>query len=251
MIPGLAPLRAMSYPGRFIIVGRDKSGEQSIVAYGITGRSPASRARRLELDRDKIWTKPTDEEALRKGNPDLLIYPAIIFSRGIAVSNGRQTTSIHEQMVRSAEPGEILHLALLNWDFEPDPPIYTPRIGGCLLSPFKAALGIVRRGENGDTKRMVFDFPLIPGRGKLISTYSGEDRSRIRPFASYPPELSLAQSTARGLAEAVHESLEPKPPEEDLRVAVACVFSSDLGPETSDVFIINRELRKADSHGQS
>jgi len=247
----LSPLSAMVYPGRFIILGRDKTGEQGIVVYGIMGRSPSSQARKLELIGDRIMTEPTDQDVLKKGNPELLIYPAIIFSRGIAVSNGNQTPSIDEQLGKTAEPKRILSRALRNWDYEPDPPIFTPRIGGCLLSSFEAALGIVRRGEDGSSQKTVFDFVLSPGQGKMISTYSGKNEDPLRPFSSSPLELTVVQNTAKDLAEAVYKALEPKNSGQDLRVAIACVFSRSLKKEASGIFIINRASRMTKSHGQS
>jgi IMP cyclohydrolase len=249
VLGGLSPLSAMVYPGRFIILGRDEIGEQGIVVYGIMGRSLSSQARKLELVGDRIVTKPTDQDVLKKGNPELLIYPAIIFSRGIAVSNGNQTTNIDEQLRKTAEPKGILNRALRNWDFEPDPPIFTPRIGGYLLSSFEAALGIVRRGEDGSSQRTVFDFVLSPGQGQMICTYAGKNGMPLRPFNSSPLELTVVQRTAKDLAESVYQALEPKNGKQDLRVSVACVFSRSLGKEGSEIFIINRASRMAKSHG--
>ena len=77
----------MVYPGRIIIIGKSPAGED-VVMYAITGRSPSSQARMLLIDEveKKIFVKPTDEETLKTGNPDLLVYPAIICGSGIAVS---------------------------------------------------------------------------------------------------------------------------------------------------------------------
>ena len=77
-------VKSMVYPGRIIIIGTAPAG-QRVVLYSITGRSPSSQARRLEIDKQagSIFVKPTDEETLKTGNPDLLVYPAVICnSRG-------------------------------------------------------------------------------------------------------------------------------------------------------------------------
>ena len=90
----LTPLTEMTYPGRLIALGRDLSGAFNVVIYAITGRSPSSQARRLVAEGNAVWTKPTDPEVLNKGNPDLLVYPALVLGAGIAVSNGKQTVDI-------------------------------------------------------------------------------------------------------------------------------------------------------------
>ncbi len=89
-------VKSMVYPGRIIIIGTAPAG-QRVVLYSITGRSPSSQARRLEIDKQagSIFVKPTDEETLKTGNPDLLVYPAVICKAGaIAVSNGKQTGDV-------------------------------------------------------------------------------------------------------------------------------------------------------------
>ena len=91
---GLESLARMEYPGRFIILGKDSGGEHAVVVYGLTGRSPPSRARRLEPEKDQVRVVPVDEQAVSAGNRDLLVYPAMMFKRqGIAVSNGAHTES--------------------------------------------------------------------------------------------------------------------------------------------------------------
>ncbi|MGD9347988.1 MAG: IMP cyclohydrolase, partial [Candidatus Aminicenantes bacterium] len=130
----LSILRNKEYPGRVIIIGRDPTEKNVIVAYAITGRSPSSQARRIKITEDGAWVEPTDERTLSEGNRELLIYPAILYGQGIAVSNGRQTSSIVDNLSRELDPEDILRSALLHWDYEPDAPTFTPRISGCVLS---------------------------------------------------------------------------------------------------------------------
>ena len=101
---GLAALRAMEYPGRVIVIGRSLGGEW-LVGYAVTGRSPSSRARRLVVRSDSnLYTEPIDPKLLASGNPALLVYPAIVRCKcGVVVSNGAQTTPVHERLC--AEPG--------------------------------------------------------------------------------------------------------------------------------------------------
>jgi hypothetical protein len=238
----LERLARMKYPGRALAVGRDMSGMFNIIIYAITGRSSSSQARRLELEADAIWTKPTDLEVLQKGNIDLLIYPAVTLSEGLAVSNGKQTSNID---VRSGQgPVEVLGEAMKCWSYEPDAPIFTPRISGCILPSNRAGLSIIKRAENGDSLRFFYEVPLIPGKGKLLTTYSGENNVPIQSFAGEPLDLDLVEPSARTMAEAVYVALNPAAEAEDFRVAVACVFAKAADMKDHQVFIINRRERK-------
>ena len=237
----LAPLKRMIYPGRMIAIGRDVSGAHHIVLYAITGRSPSSQARKLVAEGNRIWTKPTDPEILKKGNPDLLVYPAIVLGAGIAVSNGKQTSDIDPEGKES--PIEVLERGLQKWSFEPDAPIYTPRINGCVLPSNRTALGLIRRGPGGEALRSFFELSLAPRQGKMISTYQGENTDPLPSFRGGPLDLTLAEATAADMAAAVYGALAPRPGEPDFRVAVACVFARISDLRDYRLHIINRNER--------
>ncbi len=243
MEKGLERLEAMEYPGRIIIIGKDKPGRNIVVSYAVTGRSPSSQARKLVIENRVVWTKPTDETTLQKGNQDLLIYPAIWVEKGIAVSNGRQTEDIRKNLSQSQSPKEILLSSLEHWDYEPDAPNFTPRISGCLLSPEKAALSIIKRGLDGTSVKSVFEFPLAPGQGKMIATYAGENTDPLPSFSGEPVEVEIKGQKAERVAESVYQALNPKQLGKDFRVAVACIFSRNLDQNKFEVYIINRYER--------
>lgn len=243
MSDSLGALANMEYPGRFIILGYDPSGEQMVAVYGITGRSPSSRARKLEFEGNAIWTKPIDEETLKKGNPELLIYPALIFTAGIAVSNGRQTADVKKHMEGAKKPALVLDRAMSEWDYEPDAPIFTPRISGCVLPDLRAALGIIRRTDDGSSKKIVYEVPPLAGRGKLIATYSGENKDPVPSFRNEPLDLEITEKTPQDMAEAIFAALEPQRGRQDFRVAVACVYSPDFKKDAPRFFILNRSER--------
>lgn len=248
---GLKTLSAMEYPGRIITVGRDKSGENIIVIYAITGRSPSSQARKLELEADTVWTKPINEETLKRGNWELLVYPAIWISHGIAVSNGKQTSDIRKCLAQNERPVDVLKLALKDWDYEPDPPLFTPRISGCILHTGKAGLSIIKRAQDGSSLRFFFEIPMIPGKGKMIATYNGENKEPLISFSGEPLDLELKEKNVKSMAEAVYEALKPNGREKkDYRVAVACVFSKNLALNKYDIHIINRQERMKTEHGK-
>jgi IMP cyclohydrolase len=239
-------LRDKEYPGRLIIIGRDLSDEKSIIVYVITGRSPSSQARRLDITADGVWVKPTDEKILKEGNEDLLVYPSILFGQGIAVSNGKQTMDIKNHLSPGLDPVDILSSALYHWEYEPDAPSYTPRISGCVLADGRAALNIIKRAEDGSSSRQNFRVPKLPGKGKMISTYSGENRNPLPSFRGDPEDVPLNFDTAEDTAEAVYLALAPKKHDLDFRVAVVCVFSGKEVSTEFNISVINRSEIKQD-----
>jgi len=244
MSTGFERLRSMEYPGRLIILGRSRSGRPSAL-YAVTGRSPSSQARTLVRQDAGIWTKPTDEKVLKTGNPELLVYPAVlVFPGGIAVSNGRQTEDCATPAARGESAGEALARVLAGWEHEPDAPIFTPRISGCLRAEGGAALHIIRRAEGGAPRRIVHELPLEPGRGWMIATYAGPNRNPLPAWEGPPAEVSFDADSAGDLAEALYAALAPVPGFSDFRVAVAAVVAEDNRLSAVSTFIINRHERK-------
>lgn len=240
----LNEMEGLTYPGRVIILGKDPSDEKIVVVYAITGRSPSSQARKIEFDQDCAWVKPTDEEILRKGDPDLLIYPAICIGNGLAVSNGKQTQDIKESLDGRATPVQVLETSLQNWRYEPDEPNYTPRISGCLLDLDRGALSILKRAVDCRTHRQYFEFPLIPGYGHMIATYAGENNNPLPSFAGEPRLVQLSGLNPGEVAEAVYNSLGPEDSDQDFRVSTVCVFAGGFELEMIDFAVINRQEKE-------
>jgi IMP cyclohydrolase len=239
-----ANLREKDYPGRLIIIGKDLMDEKTIIVYAITGRSPSSQARRIDVTAEGAWVKPTDEKLLKEGNRDLLIYPAILFGWGVAVSNGKQTMDIRNHLFPGLDPADILSSALHRWEYEPDAPSFTPRISGCVLMDGRAALSIIKRAEDGLPVRHYFRVPMLPGEGKMISTYSGENRDPLPAFQGEPEDVPLIHYTAEETAEAVYSSLKSHKRKQDYRVAVACIFATGITATDYTISVINRSERK-------
>jgi IMP cyclohydrolase len=242
----LAPLRAMIYPGRVIIIGGGAGPGRAMILYAITGRSPSSQARRLRLEGQSVWTEPVDEETLRQGNPELLVYRALAFDSGLAVSNGRQTEDIVGALKSrgaDADPLSVLAEALRSWDFEPDAPHFTPRISGCVQAGGRAGLSLIRRGGTGSPDRDVFSWEIEPGRGKLVSTYQGLEENPLPSFAGAPRAVMMPWSDARSLAEAACEAMAPTGAAKDYRVSVVCLAANTGDFSSADVHIINHRER--------
>jgi IMP cyclohydrolase len=236
-------LSRMIYPGRLLALGRDRADTHHIVLYAITGRSPSSQARRLAEEDGAVWTKPTDPEILKKGNPELLVYPAIVFAGGgLAVSNGRQTADI-----RPDAPGgavAALDAGLRHWSYEPDAPIHTPRISGCLDPSGRAAVSVIKRGPEGEPLRTFHELALRPGRGAFVSTYAGDNREPLASFSGEPLDLLFAEDSPEAAAQAAYAALRPADRVEDFRVAVACVFFPRAGGRPR-LALLNRHERTA------
>ncbi len=250
MLENIDYLSTKEYPGRIIIIGKSKKTECVCVVYAITARSASSQARRLELEGDTVWVKPTDKDLLKKGNIDLLIYPSIFcLHQGIAVSNGKQSVDVMACLGQGGNASEILAFALQRWEFEPDAPAYTPRISGCVLANENSALSLIRRSPDGTTLRNVYEFGLTPGRGKMIMTYKGENMDPLPSFKGEPIDVEIPGTSSRQVAESVYLSLAPKQGEKDFRVSVACIFEVEKGMSKFDTHIINRAERMKEGYG--
>lgn len=253
MVRGLKNLSALRYPGRGIILGRDRSGRSQVVIYFITGRSASSQARKLVWESPTLWTRPTDEAALKKGQVDLLIYPAVIVAEsGLAVSNGKQTADLSRVLHPGFAPAQALVEGLKSWSYEPDSPIFTPRISACYGQDGRAGLHLVKRMPDGSEERHVFSIPWIrKGCGLLLTTYAGRDRKVCPSFEGKPKAVRLTLSgTALEAAEAVYKALRPPKGKGDYRVSAACLFLEQGTGRMKDMAIINRSEKEKAQHGQ-
>lgn len=232
-------LSGMEYPGRLLTAGLGPDG-RAIIVYLITGRSVSSQAREIVADGRELKVRPTDEELLRKGNPDLLVYSAIVIGPlGAVVSNGKQTDGIAAALASGLAPESVLRAALQVWDFEPDAPIFTPRISGC-LNERGLALSSLRRGPDGATLREYHDLPLQAGLGFMISTYSGPNSAHLPVFDKKPREVAMTESDPFRIVEAVYAALAPIGGRKDFRVGVACVAFDLKNPDRFRMAVKNR-----------
>ncbi|MBI2631439.1 hypothetical protein HYW75_00360, partial [Candidatus Pacearchaeota archaeon] len=242
------------YLGRGILIGRTIN-EIDFISYFVTGRSAPSQARKLveEWDKeDRVRTECTDEEQLKKGTPELLIYNAMRRVNDVfIVSNGAQTDVITDEVIRNPDrsPGKILIDSFVYpiWvkervnenftgrfidltSFEPDPPNFTPRISG-VLKKHMAAFSIAKNTE-GIVERQYFEFPLITGRARFISTYTGKNvpKGEIIPsFRGEPLEFDIRKY--EDIPSFVYAALGPKKeregiisPGDDFRVGLSTVY---------------------------
>ncbi|MBI2546103.1 hypothetical protein HYV81_02900 [Candidatus Woesearchaeota archaeon] len=261
MTNGLEALANMEYPGRFIILGQSNNSVDNIVVYGVTARSPPSKARIIEQDGHSILrTEVTDSKVLEQGSPPLLLYPAVVPLEDVMlVSNGAQTNLLYTSFMNKknlplSTPELILWEAFkqphyvydkkLGWiditSYEPDGPNNTARISA-VAGKMHGAFHIVRC-VNGKKEEKIHSVFFKTGEGRMIATYAGQNVNPLPPYVAEPALVQLPFDTAAQTARAVYDALAPNDltdPAKDYRVAVAAVFfNTETGK--SEVAILNR-----------
>lgn len=220
-------LRKNEYPGRGIIMGQ--CGGFFAAGYFLTGRSENSRNRVLTQSGGVLKTEPYD--SCKVTDPSLIIYNAARWANSrLIVTNGDHTDTAYDGIMN----GQDLKSALINREYEPDAPNYTPRISGVLDTANKSyTLGIIKR-KNGETVREYYDYRFKDGVKHMIHTYKS-DGNPLPSFEGEPKELGFSGSI-EGFAEGVYASLD-----RHNRIAVwACFCDINTGAVTTR--IINRNL---------
>jgi IMP cyclohydrolase len=203
------------YPGRGVLWCRTGNGD-AFGAYFLTGRSSSSQARTLHRT-------PSGELIVAPSEPlahDHLRHYVAARQSGdwLVFGNGEQVTTVSGRLDSGQHPA----LALGGLDYEPDPPIFTPRLtvttdgrdGG------EVWFGAARRSSGGRmaTNRLTLQVgDLAPGEGVLMTTY----RSDGHEIATGDPltEVRTASDSRSDLLEELWCSLRPH-----FRIAAA-VFS--------------------------
>ncbi|MCX4096167.1 IMP cyclohydrolase [Nocardia sp. alder85J] len=211
------------YPGRGIMLGRDGDGT-GFAAYFLTGRSEASRARRLVIGPDTLEIADTTS-----GPADpLRHYTAIVrMSSGrIVVGNGTQVADV----VAGLDAGTTVWQALTGLECEPDPPILTPRITATAAIGGTEVLELVLSGAVAHPKWPAIEqsqhhlahIPrLAPGEGHAMTTYAGDTGAVV---TSGQPVAVTVDGVWPQLLERIWGGLDPV-----LRVAAAVVpLTGDL-----------------------
>lgn len=167
-------LRDNPYPGRLILLARVLGGELA-AGYALTGRSESSRARRIEArDHDALVVVPVGSQ----GHDALRHYAAATADDQWTVyGNGVQVVEVACRLAEGAEPSQ----ALEGLSYEPDLPIFTPRITAVVnRASHRAWFGAARRpeGERESPDITVVALgDLANGQAVLLSTYqSGGER---------------------------------------------------------------------------
>lgn len=201
-------LRANSYPGRGIIIGKSADGKSAVTAYFIMGRSVNSRNRVFTETEDGIKTEAADPSKL--SDPHLIIYsPVRVLGNKTIVTNGDQTDTIYELMDKQ----QTFEQALRTRVYEDDAPNYTPRISGIMHvgeGKYNYAIHIIKSADgNPDcVERFTYSYTdPLNGVGHFIHTYMG-DGSPLPSFEGEPEKISIPNSIdefTNGLWNALNE----------------------------------------------
>ena len=224
-------LREHPYPGRGIVLGRSADNRKAVIAYFIMGRSENSRNRIFEATEDGIRTRAYDESKMT--DPSLIIYhPVRMVGRGVVVTNGDQTDTIRDCLLR----GITFNEALRTRCFEPDPPNYTPRISGLLAPDGSFKLSILKSADgNPDcTLRFFYEYDApLAGEGRFIHTYQ-KHADPLPSFEGEPRRVALTAPDAHTLADQLWASLN-----EDNKVSLYVCYR-DLSTGKMDTVIVNK-----------
>ena len=211
-------LRAGTYPGRGIVIGKSPDGKYAVTAYFIMGRSENSRNRVFVTDGEGIRTQAFDPSQMV--DPSLIIYaPVRVLGNDTIVTNGDQTDTVYEGLAQ----GKSFEQSLRSREFEPDAPNYTPRISGLMHvenGSFSFLMSILKSDNgNGDAcLRYTFDYAdPICGEGRFIHTYARNEE----PLPSFEgePERVTIEGDIDTFTKAVWENLD-----EDNKVALFTRF---------------------------
>lgn len=198
-------LEQNSYPGRGIAVGRSPDGEAMMLLYFIMGRSENSRNRIFVPTEDGIRTQAHDESKLV--DPSLIIYHPVRRVGGTTiVTNGDQTDTI----ATALQAGESYLDALRRRCFEPDGPIFTPRISAVLDAQGSFAMSILKAGdaEGSFSARYFYEYEqAAAGTVRFIHTY--QSNAPTPPsFSGEPVLAAIGENCPKALAEQIWNALD-------------------------------------------
>ena len=230
-------LKGNSYPGRGIVIGLGEDGKPAVTAYFIMGRSVNSRNRVFVAEGDNMRTQAHDPALLT--DPSLVIYyPVRHFPGGMIVTNGDQTDTIAEYIAAHPDcplSGAFMQ-ALLTRTFEPDPPLYTPRVSGVIDLKNGGAywLSILKStaGDPAAAQRQFFSYQPLPGLGHFIHTYRC-DGDPVPSFQGEPKPVAITGDIG-SFTTALWDSLNP-----DNKVSLFVRYI-DLASGQSDTRIVNK-----------
>lgn len=175
-------LKANTYPGRGIVLGRSGDGSCDVIAYFIMGRSVNSRNRVFIADGSGIRTEAFDPSKMV--DPSLIIYHPVRAVKGCTITtNGDQTDTVFAAL----RLGGSFESALRTRCFEPDAPNFTPRISGITEPDGSYKLSILKAADSEGVActREFFEYEPKSGVGHLIHTYDG-DGNPIPTFSGEP-----------------------------------------------------------------
>ena len=204
-------LKDNAYPGRGIITGMSADGTKAVAAYFIMGRSANSRNRIFAAEGEDLKTKAFDE------------------------TNGDQTDTIFNYLSQ----GKTMEDALATRCFEPDAPLFTPRISALLTfanEAFSYKMSILKAADAaGDhCARQYFCYEGAAGEGHFIHTYQCDGNPP--PSFAGEPELVEIPNGIEDFTTQIWENLHP-----DNKISLFVRYIDFAGGDTQ-TRILNKNL---------
>ncbi len=209
-----------SYPGRIVGLGVTKS-RKPLAIYAVSGRSEMSKERRAAIVNDGVQIEPLGElTPEQEASKDLIIYRAIridVSSKGLVVSNGRQTDPVYDLIFHyGLGVRDAIYATMYTMGFEPDR-LCTPRLAGVFRlqsAHIERALSMVVADDGQPSGKHVEALlldPIDPGKVSFITTYTGDFENPQAPVLekqdnwiySTAVEGDSAEEIAQELYEAV------------------------------------------------
>jgi IMP cyclohydrolase len=170
MIRGVDLANALTsnrYPGRGVLVAMSRTG--LCCGYFLTGRSAASKERTLHEHGGRLIVAP----ATATGHDPLRHYVAARSDGGrLVYGNGEQVSVIADRLAEGQSPADALNRI----SYEPDPPIFTPRIS-VVVTADGIWFGAARRSERDRDAANVLVLAVSElgvGDAVLITTYRSD-----------------------------------------------------------------------------
>ena len=222
-------LKNNPYPGRGIILGRNKEGNIRVI-YFIMGRSENSRNRIFTYTEDGIRTEAYDPKKLI--DPSLIIYHPLRFVEGkLIITNGDQTDTIRDHI----KAGKTFREALMTREYEPDGPNFTPRISGLVKEDGSFELSILKSADGNPNCccRYFYNYDKpLSGAAYFISTYKS-DGNPLPSFEGEPIMVNLPDKDSE-----IWEALN-----QDNKVSLyTCELDSGLNIRSQQIF--NKNIDK-------
>lgn len=211
-------LSARPYPGRGCLAAR-LDDDSLWLGYFLTGRSEASRSRVVERS-EAGDLRVADSRGEGECDPLRHYVAAARRDPWTVVGNGDQVVPLAEALSASTD-------IVSTWTahtYEPDPPIYTPRVWICAGAEEQVLVGSSRRSARMDgtaDRGLWMPERLGPGHGVLITTYAGTGDSVVT--SGLPLNVSTASPSGKHLLDSMWEALGSS-----LRVAAFVVQPADL-----------------------
>ena len=83
---------------------------------------------------------------------------------------------------------------------------------------------IVRQGTDRQKKTESHNFELLPGRGKLITTYSGGNESPLEPFFGEPKDVWIETDDEVNVCQSMFRAISSQDQTKKFQVGVAVVM---------------------------